>query len=137
MFGDFVAPYDGPLVEAAHQAGQRIVYHLCGRIMPMLERTVDTGVDAIETFTPAGMGADARLEEARARIGDRVCMIGGFDQLHFFTGCNEQEARREVRRCFEEAGKHGGYILAPSDHFFEAEPKLLRVFAEEASKRTY
>lgn len=137
MFDTFVAPYDTPMIAAAHKAGQRIVYHLCGKLMPMLERTVNMGVDAIETFTPVGMGADANLAVAHDRIAGRACMIGGFDQLHFFTGCDEQATRAEVRRCFEEAGQGGRYILSPSDHFFEADPKLLHAFADEAKKCTY
>ena len=45
--------------------------------------------DAMETFTPSGMGGDASLSEAKQRIGNKVCMIGGYDQFHFFTGCSE------------------------------------------------
>jgi hypothetical protein len=63
--------------------------------------------------------------------------IGGFDQFHFFTDCTEEETRQEVRRCFREAGKGGGYILAPSDHFFEADLNLLEAFADEARNCTY
>jgi len=137
MFDKFVAPYDTPLIEAAHRAGQRIVYHLCGKLMLMLERTANMGVDAIETFTPVGMGADANLAEARKRLGSKVCMIGGFDQLHFFTGSDEQATRAEVRRCFNEAGEGGRYILSPSDHFFEANVDLLRAYADEARKCVY
>ncbi|MEI6389140.1 MAG: hypothetical protein WCQ50_21245 [Spirochaetota bacterium] len=37
-----------------------------------------------------------------------------------------------MRRCFEEAGVGGGYILAPSDHFFDADTALLEAFADEA-----
>jgi len=91
----------------------------------------------METFTPPEMGADVDIAEAKRRIGSRVCMIGGFDQLHFFTGCDEQATRAEVRRCFAEAGPGGRYILSPSDHFFEAEPKLLHAFADEARKCVY
>ena len=137
MFEEFVAPYDAPLIEAAHRVGQRIVYHLCGKIMPMLELTVQMGTDAIETFTPVGMGGDTNLAAARARIGDRVCMIGGFDQLHFFTGCDAETTRREVRRCFEEAGLKGRFILSPSDHFFDARSKLVQAFADEAAQCVY
>lgn len=133
IFDQFVAPYDAPLIEAAHRAGQRIVYHLCGKIMPMLERTLAMGTDAIETFTPVGMGGDARLAEAHAKIAGRACMIGGFDQLHFFTGCDEEMTRKEVRRCFNEAGEGGRFILSPSDHFFDASPQLIRAFASEAA----
>lgn len=137
FFDRFVAPYDKPLIDAAHRAGQRIVYHLCGKIMPMVERALEMGPDAIETFTPVGMGGDTDLAAARARIGERACMIGGFDQLHFFTGCDPETTRAEVRRCFNEAGRGGRYILCPSDHFFDAGIELMRAFADEASKCVY
>ena len=137
LFDAFVAPYDKPLIDMAHRAGQRVVYHLCGKIMPMIERTVEMGVDAIETFTPRGMGGDTDLREAHRRIAGRACMIGGFDQLHFFTGCGEEATRAEVRRCFEEAGPGGRYLLSPSDHFFDARTELLRAFSSEAAKCRY
>jgi hypothetical protein len=137
MFDEFVAPYDAPLIQAAHRAGQRIVYHLCGKIMPMCKSAAAMKPDAIETFTPQGMGGDANLACAKALIGGKVCMIGGFDQAHFFVGCDEAATRAEVRRCFSEAGDGGGYILCPSDHFFDADLALLRAFTDEAAKCIY
>jgi uroporphyrinogen decarboxylase len=137
IFDEFVAPYDSVLIASAHEAGQRIVYHTCGGMMPILENIAAMKPDAMETFTPSGMGGDAILSEAKRRIGDKVCMIGGFDQFHFFTGCTEEEVREEVRRCFQEAGPGGGYILCPSDHFFEADLKLIEAFADEARKCQY
>ena len=137
IFNEFVAPYDAELIEAAHQAGQRVVYHTCGGMMPILEDIAAMEPDAMETFTPPAMGGDASLKEAKQRIGDKVCMIGGFDQFHFFKGCSPQETREEVRRCFEEAGEGGGFILSPSDHFFEADLDLLKAFADEALTCTY
>jgi uroporphyrinogen decarboxylase len=137
LFDEFVAPYDAPLIAAAHRVGQRIVYHLCGKIMPMLEQTLDMAPDAIETFTPVGMGGDTKFAAARACVGDRACMIGGFDQLHFFTGCDVETTRAEVRRCFEEAGPNGRFILSPSDHFFDARSDLMQAFSDEAAKCRY
>ncbi|MBI5381914.1 MAG: hypothetical protein HZA31_08445 [Opitutae bacterium] len=137
IFEEFVAPYDSVLIEAAHAAGQRIAYHTCGGMMPILEMIAAMKPDAMETFTPVGMGADVNLAEAKRRIGDQVCMIGGFDQFHFFVGCTPEQTRAEVRRCFAEAGKNGGYILSPSDHFFEASPELLHAFVDEARQCSY
>lgn len=137
IFDKFVAPYDAELIGLAHEAGQRIVYHTCGKMMPILESIAGMGVDAMETFTPYAMSGDTRLAEAKQRIGSRVCMIGGFDQFNYFLKCTEEETRAEVRRCFEEAGRNGGYILAPSDHFFDADLKLLEAFADEARKCSY
>jgi uroporphyrinogen decarboxylase len=133
----FVAPFDTPLVEAAHASGLRVVYHTCGGMMPFLERIADMGPDAMETFTPRDMGGDADLAEAKRRIGGRVCLVGGFDQFHDFVGCAPEQTRGAVRRLFEQAGAGGGYILAPSDHFFEAEEALLDAFADEARRCRY
>jgi hypothetical protein len=132
IFDEFVAPYDAPVIEAAHEAGQRIVYHTCGGMMPLLERIAQMMPDAMETFTPRDMGGDTDLAKAKRRIGDKVCMIGGFDQFHFFNGCTPEQTRAEVRRCFEAAGQGGGYILCPSDHFFDADVRLIEAFADEA-----
>jgi len=137
IFSRFVAPFDAPLIAAAHAAGQRIVYHTCGGMMPLLERIADMQPDAMETFTPPDMGGDTRLAAAKARVGPRVCMIGGFDQGHYFADCSPDDTRRAVRACFEQAGAGGGFILAPSDHFFEADDGLLRAFADEARACCY
>lgn len=137
LFRQFVAPYDSQLIAAAHAAGQKIVYHTCGGMMPILEDIADMGPDAMETFTPAAMGADVNLAEAKRRIGHRVCMIGGWDQFHYFTGCTEEETRAAVRRAFAEAGSGGGFILSPSDHFFDADPALVAAFADEARRCVY
>lgn len=83
------------------------------------------------------MGGDTDLAEAKRRIGDRLCLIGGFDQFHFFTGCTPEDTGKEVRRCFEAAGEGGGFILSPSDHFFDAEIELLHAYAEEARSCVY
>jgi hypothetical protein len=137
IFCKFVAPYDSKLIELAHDVGQRIAYHTCGGMMPILEDIAEMKPDAMETFTPPDMGGDARLAEAKERIGDQVCMIGGFDQHHHFVGSSEEETRAAVRRCFAEAGTGGSYILCPSDHFFDADIKLLAAFADEAQKCRY
>ncbi len=137
MFDEFVSPYDSELIVLAHRAGQRIAYHTCGGMMPILEKIAAMKPDAMETFTPPGMGGDADLAEARRRIPGDICMIGGFDQFHFFNGCTPEQTRAEVRRCFEVAGRNGAYILCPSDNFFEAEPDLVKAFADEANKCVY
>ena len=137
IFNEFVAPYDAPVIEAAHRAGQRVVYHTCGGMMPILEDIAAMHPDAMETFTPPGMGADVDLAEAFRRIGDSVCFIGGFDQGYFFQHSTPEETRAEVLRCFDACGREGGYIIAPSDHFFDARPALVQAFAEAARECVY
>ncbi len=41
-FGDdFIALYDTELIQMVHEAGQRIVYHTCGGMMPILENIAE------------------------------------------------------------------------------------------------
>jgi uroporphyrinogen decarboxylase len=137
IFGRFVAPYDSQTIAALHEAGQLVVYHTCGGMMPILEQIVEMGPDAIETLTPPAMGGDVDLAAVKRRVGDRVCLIGGFDQFHHFLGCPPEETRAAVRRSFAEAGAGGGFILCPSDHFFDADLTLLEAYADEARRCVY
>lgn len=137
IFDEFVAPYDSELIALIQQVGQRVVYHTCGGMMPILKSIAAMNPDAMETFTPPGMGGDVDLKEAKKIVGHSVCMIGGFDQFHFLKDCKPDETRQEVRRCFEEAGDGGGFILSPSDHFFDADIDLLQAYADEAKRCVY
>ena len=63
--------------------------------MAILDSIAAMQPNAMETFTPPGMGGDADLAAARRRIPPNICMIGGFDQQHFFKGCTpERDAGR-------------------------------------------
>ena len=61
IFEKFVAPYDAPLIALAREVGQRVVYHTCGGMMPILEMVADMQPNAMETFTPPDMGGDVDL----------------------------------------------------------------------------
>lgn len=137
LLEEYVLPYDAEIIEHAHRAGQRIAYHTCGGMMPILELLASMKPDAMETFTPSEMGGDVDLAQARKRLGSDICMIGGFDQFHFFKDCTPEQTRRKVRDCFEQAGSDGAYIICPSDHFFDADLELIEAFADEAKKCTY
>jgi hypothetical protein len=137
IFDNFVAPYDSQLISLLHEAGQRVSYHTCGGMMPFLERIAAMGPDAMETLTPPAMGGDVILSEAKRRVGSKVCLIGGFDQYNYLNGCSPETTRAAVRKCFQEAGEGGGYILCTSDNYFIAEPALIKAYADEAHKCVY
>ena len=116
IFRDFVLPGDRAIVEAMHDAGLLVLYHICGRSNALLELMVETGADAIETLTPGLAGGDVDLADAKARVGHKVCIRGGLNQ-HSLVGATGDEIREEVWRCLDAAAGGGGYILAPSGYF--------------------
>ncbi len=134
---EFCLPYDREQHDALHALGHRVVYHTCGGMMPLLEMIVENGCDASETLTPAGMGGDARPAEIKARIGERVCLIGGVNQHGVLDVGSREEIFAEVERLFAVLGRGGGYIMSPSDHFFETSEEHLRHYAEAARACRY
>jgi hypothetical protein len=137
IFKNFCLPYDRQLHEALHAVGHKVVYHTCGGMMAILDLIVQNGCDASETLSPEAVGGDAVPAEIKRRIGDRVCLIGGLDQINILTGGTPDEVRCAVLRLFETFGPGGGYMLCVSDHFFEAPPENLRAYAEAARECVY
>ncbi|MFH1740964.1 MAG: uroporphyrinogen decarboxylase family protein [bacterium] len=137
LFEEFCLPYDQHEIKALHQVGLKVVYHLCGGLMPMLELVVRTGADGLETMTPPSMGGDCDLREASRRVGDKIFFIGGFDQNQGFENGTPETARQQVFECFEATKDHAGYICCPSDHFFHGHPDNIRAFADAAKECVY
>jgi hypothetical protein len=137
MFEEFCLPYDRREHEALHAAGVKIVYHLCGGVMKMLDLVTKNGADGLETMTPASMGGDCVLAEASRRVGDRLFLIGGFDQNAGFERGTPRKVREMVHECFEATKDHAGYIIAPSDHFFFGDPQNLQAFADACRECVY
>lgn len=136
MHKEFCLPYDKRYHDVLHELGAKVVYHLCGGNMPLLEMVADNGTDMFETMTPPSMGGDCRMREAKERVGKRIGFIGGFDQNAGFERGNPENVREQVQK-LHEANKEGGYICSPSDHFFFGNPENVRAFADECKKCKY
>lgn len=72
---EFCLPYDKIQIEALHDAGTKVVYHLCGGVMPLLESIAENGSDGLETMTPIEMGGDCDLGDAVNRVGDKLFLL--------------------------------------------------------------
>ncbi len=136
MHREFCLPYDIRQHAALRAHGTKSVYHLCGGLMPLLEIVAENGADGLETMTPASMGGDCRLAEARRRVGDRLFFIGGFDQNAGFEQGDAETVETMVRALFE-ACPDGGYICSPSDHFFFGHPDNIRAFVRACRACAY
>ncbi len=136
MHREFCLPYDRRQVDALHAAGYKVVYHLCGGLMQMLDLVVEKGSDGLETMTPPSMGADCDLAEANRRVGDRLFFVGGFDQNQGFENGTPESVREQVFR-LHTCCPDGGYICSPSDHFFTGDPANIQAFADALKECVY
>jgi uroporphyrinogen-III decarboxylase len=137
LFREFCLPYDREQHDAMRAVGQKSVYHTCGGMMPILELIADTHCDASETLTPPEMGGDARPAELKQRIGDKVCLIGGVNQFQVLDLGTREQVREHVRSLFRDFGPGGGYMMSPSDHFFETPVESLKAYAKAARECRY
>lgn len=136
MHEEFCVPYDRRQVDALHAAGYKVVYHLCGGLMQMLDNVVANGSDGLETMTPPSMGGDCDLAKATELVGDKLFFVGGFDQnLGFERGTPELVMKmvHELHQCCP----NGGYICSPSDHFFRGDPANVQAFADAVRECVY
>lgn len=133
---EFCLPYDKLQHKALHEAGTKVVYHLCGGLTAMLDLVAQNGADGLETMTPPEMGGDCDLEETNRRVGHKLFFIGGFDQNRGFENGNPEIVREMVYKLFKSC-PGGGYICSPSDHFFFGNPENIKAFVEAAKECQY
>lgn len=84
--------------------------HICGNSNPILEMMADSGVHVVEPLDPLG---GVSVADAKARIGDKVALMGGLNTLTLSTGTPEEVREEAIQKC-REGGPHG-YILAAGD----------------------
>ena len=117
---ELVVPYDRPLVELIHSYGAIAHYHNHGYMQRFLEDIADLGIDSLDPIEQPPYG-DMQMEEARARIGDRVCLVGGLDDMEVL----ETRPREEVLRMGEELLQRVGtigYMLGGTSSGIYGEP---------------
>jgi hypothetical protein len=130
-YREFMQPYERECVQAAHEAGYLVSFHDCGRATLLLEDIVETGADAIETLTSNRSSGDVDLADAKQRVGDRVCLMGGFNE-HLLYEADAEAVREEVKRCLDAAMAGGGYILRSTGQIFDSKPGLIEVMCDTA-----
>ena len=136
LHAEFCVPYDKQQVDALHAAGYKVVYHLCGGLMKMLDNVLANGSDGLETMTPPSMGGDCDLAECSRLVGDKLFFVGGFDQGMGFEQGSPEMVRKMVHE-LHAACPDGGYICSPSDHFFSGDPANLQAFADALKECAY
>ena len=111
-FREFVLPGLAALANAVHQSGSYLIKHTDGKIWPILDDILSTGVDCIDPLDPLG-GMSVR--EVKAKYGTRVCIKGNVNIAGALSYGTVEEVQAEAAECIQ-AGKPGGaYIFSTSN----------------------
>lgn len=106
----FIKPRLARLVARVKGADRRVSIHSCGDIAPILPDLVEIGVDLVNPFQPDVMD----IHDIKARYGSQLAFWGGLNVQRTLPHGTPAEVRAQVRHLISEAGRGGGYILAPS-----------------------
>jgi len=134
---EFCLPYARKMHDALHALGFRITYHTCGGNLAIEEYIVQNGCDASETLAPISIGGNQEPWDFKAKVGDRIALIGGVDQFNVLTDGSPERIRANVHELFERVGYNGGYICSLADHFFDTPPANLQAYADAARECVY
>ena len=112
MYQQFIGSEIRQWCDALAGAGKHYIQHACGHVEALIEPMCDDGVFAIESISPPPTG-NLTLRDARAKVGDRIAIIGGIEPTQFLH-LSENALEPYVQSVIEEA-RGGGFILANSD----------------------
>jgi hypothetical protein len=117
LHSEFCLPYDRIMHDSLHSLGFKITYHTCGGTYGIEEYIIANGADCSETLAPVSIGGNQEPWEKKAKVGNRIALIGGIDQFNVLTSGPGEKIRKMVHALFEKVGYDGGYICACSEHF--------------------
>ncbi len=100
-------PYVVELIQGLKRAGAIVKYHACGNTKALLPlfATLDADIINLDTLIS--------LSEAKAVLGDKVCLKGNLDPTHILLQGTPESVRAAARRALAEGGMGGGFILSP------------------------
>jgi len=109
MYRTWAFPSERAFFEAvnplAARAGAAALLHICGNMTPVLEVMADTGAHILE------LDSKVNLAVAKARVGNRVCLMGNLNPVTVLWQGSAAEVERAALEAISDAGANGGFIL--------------------------
>lgn len=107
---EFVYPYIKTVCDELHNYNRNaLIYcHICGNVLPVIDKLVDAGLDCIGPLDPLG---GFTVSQARQAAGKSIPLMGGVNTLSLLNNTPEQ-IRQEAIECIKGSGDKGNYILS-------------------------
>jgi len=117
FYREHILPYEKRYIDALTAEGCKVLFHNCGKCSSLLEvyREMLDG-EALESLSTPGSGGDITdLRTAREKLGERIVMVGNFDQVHLLKDGTPEEIRAQVYKIFEQTRGDKSFIFSTSD----------------------
>ncbi|AGI48395.1 Uroporphyrinogen-III decarboxylase [Thermoplasmatales archaeon BRNA1] len=112
--------------------GVGTMLHICGDTTPMLKDFAKTGAEVMS------LDHKVNLKTAKADFGGKLAVMGNLDPVSLILNGSAADVAAAAEKCFEDAGKDGGYIFGAGC----AEPKAtpianIQAMVEVSKKHPY
>jgi len=111
MVEEFALPYQRSIVEAAHEAGLRIILWNEGDILPILTQEAAIPMDAF-AFEQPRKGVAVTVEKVRAVFGPKRCLFGNLDSELLLMRDDPAEIGAAVREQIRQSGAGTPFVLS-------------------------
>jgi len=101
-------------VAGLHGAGKKVGVHLDGTLHGLIGTLSETGLDFIESVTPAPVG-DLPIEALRPLVRPHMVLWGGIPGAMFSRSFPRDRVHRHLRHVLETEGRTGRFVLASAD----------------------
>lgn len=115
MLDEFFFPYFYKWVEEAKRLGAYTIWHTDGNISSILDRAVESGVNAIQCIDPlAGMD----IIRLKKELYGKIALIGNVDCSVLQNGTGE-EIEQAAKYVLEGCKGNGGFVLSGCNAIFK------------------
>lgn len=118
MWCDFTYPCLKKQIEVIHEYGGKALLHSCGYIMPLLDKFVEAGLDALHPFQPL---PGNNLSQAKKMYGKDLAFFTGID-VQRIPQMSKREVREDIVKIYKIASKGSGMVLTTTNYLQEDTP---------------
>ena len=111
-----------------------IKLHSCGDYSPIIGDMIELGVDLSGLMQPTGGNKHQR--ELKAKYGDDIAFIGGFDVQNLLPRGQVEQIRSGVCETMRNLASGGGYVFSPS-HYILADVPIQNIYTMLEAQRDF
>lgn len=103
---EFSSPYVKRIVDAVADSGFAVVYHNCGKTIPLVQSILTIGADAYH------FGNAIQMSEMLKLVPSDIPVLGNVDPSNQFRNGTPESIRQETLKVLKECHKHKNFIIS-------------------------
>ncbi|MBT3318578.1 MAG: hypothetical protein HN389_02275 [Clostridia bacterium] len=111
VWRQFIKPNLARITAVYKNAGLPVILHSCGDVSAIIEDFIEIGIDVLNPVQPNVMDLESLVDT----YGQRIAFFGGICNQEILPLSTPEQIDAEVARVTKLLGRHGRYIISPSN----------------------